>query len=216
MAAMLSYINENRSCHVITIEDPIEFVHVPLSAKFVQREVPTHASSFARALRAALREDPDVIMVGELRDLETMELAIAAAETGHLVLSTLHTINAALTVDRMINVFPPEQQEQMRRSVSEALLAVVSQALLPRQDRPGRIAAYELLCRNPAISNLIRENKLHQIPNVMVGCKKEGMVLLDDWLLELVGKGIISWETGLARAVMKKEFAERFAARKGR
>ncbi|MBI2943983.1 MAG: PilT/PilU family type 4a pilus ATPase [Candidatus Wallbacteria bacterium] len=214
MAAMLAYINENRSCHIVTIEDPIEFVHRSINSKFIQREVPTHAASFARALRAALREDPDVIMVGELRDLETMELAIAAAETGHLVLSTLHTINAALTVDRVINVFPPEQQEQVRRSVSEALLAVVSQALLPRQDRPGRIAAFECLFRNPAISNMIRENKLHQIPNVMVSCKKEGMVLLDDFLFDLVVKGVISWETAQARAVMKKEFAERFAARK--
>ncbi len=215
MAAMLSFINQNRSCHIVTIEDPIEFVHESINCKFIQREVPTHATSFSRALRAALREDPDVIMVGELRDLETMELAIAAAETGHLVLSTLHTISAALTVDRVINVFPPEQQEQIRRSISESMIGVISQALLPRSDRPGRVAAYECLLRNPAIGNLIRENKLHQIPNVMLGCKKEGMVLMDDHLQSLVGRGIISWETAQARAVMKKEFAERFHGRAG-
>src|SRR5690606_26140605 len=190
LAALIDYINRNRSDHILTIEDPIEFVHRNKKCLVNQREVGVHTESFKRALRAALREDPDIILVGELRDLETVAIAIETAETGHLVFGTLHTTTAPATVDRLIDQFPADQQEQIRVMLADTLKGVVAQTLCKKVGG-GRIAALEILLVNHAISNLIREGKTFQIPSVMQTSKAKGMCTLNDSLLDLVKKGLV-------------------------
>jgi twitching motility protein PilT len=207
LAAMIDIVNTERSDHIITIEDPIEFVHQHKSCIVNQREVGPHTKSFAAALRSALREDPDVILVGEMRDLETIQMALTAAETGHLVLATLHTNSAAQTVNRIIDVFPPHQQEQIRVQLSEALLGILAQTLLPRVDGRGRVAAIELLIANSGIRNLIREGKTFQIPSLIETGAKEGMISLDQSLRDMVRRGMISPEEAFVRAVDRDSFA---------
>jgi twitching motility protein PilT len=209
LAALVDYINTNRKEHILTIEDPIEFVHQNKGCLINQREVISHTESFASSLRAALREDPDVILVGEMRDLETIELAITAAETGHLVFGTLHTSSAAKTVDRIIDAFPAGQQAQIRTMLSESLKGVVAQQLLKRADKAGRIAAIEILFVNVAIANLIREGKTFQIPSMIQMAKADGMQLLDQAITELMMQKIISPEEAYIKANDKKSF-ERF------
>ena len=206
LAALVNLINETKADHVITLEDPIEFVHPVKTALVNQREVGAHTASFARALRAALREDPDVIIVGEMRDAETMRLALTAAETGHLVVATLHTTSAYGTIDRLIKSFPPEEQGQIRMALSESLKYVVCQSLLPRKDGKGRIALFEVLKGTMPISTLIRENKLHQIPSMMQIGRSAGMQTVDQGLLDLVQGGFISGETAWRRAEAPADF----------
>lgn len=200
LASLVDLINVNRAAHIITIEDPIEFVHNSKKSLVSQREVGQHTESFARALRAALREDPDVILVGEMRDLETISLAVTAAETGHLVLGTLHTMSAIKTIDRIIDSFPSDQQEQIRIQLAEALKAVVAQQLVSRTDNRGRVAAFEVLLSNNAVANLIREKKTHQIGSVMQTSKKTGMQMLDHALIDLVKRRFIDSKEALTRA----------------
>jgi twitching motility protein PilT len=192
LAAMVNYVNESERGHIMTVEDPIEFVHEPKRCLVNQREVGPHTKSFAAALRAALREDPDVILVGELRDLETTQLAISAAETGHLVFATLHTNSAAKTIDRIIDIFPSGQQAQIRTMLSESLEGVVAQTLLPAKDGKGRVAAVEVLVGVPALRNLIREDKTAQILSVIQTGSQHGMISLDQHLRELVMNGRLS------------------------
>lgn len=206
LAAMVDLINERRTAHIITLEDPIEFVHPHRRSVVNQREVGVHAKSFAAALRAALREDPDVILVGEMRDLETISLALTAAETGHLVLSTLHTSSAASTVNRIIDVFPSHQQEQVRVQLAESLVGVVAQLLLPTADGSGRVPAVEVMVATPAIRNLIRENKVHQIPSAIQTGLKDGMQSLDQSLRHLLKTGRITAEVAYRWAVDKHAF----------
>ncbi|MFG0284664.1 MAG: type IV pilus twitching motility protein PilT [Phycisphaerales bacterium JB039] len=194
LATMLDYINTNYDRHMVTMEDPIEYYHSHKKSIMNQREVGNDVPSFAEALRRVLRSDPDVILVGEMRDLETIEAAIRAAETGHLVFATLHTTGAAKTIDRVVDAFPVTQQNQIRVQLSTALICVLSQALLARVDKPGRIAAYEFLVITPAIANLIREGKTFRIDSAIQTGKKYGMQLLDDHLWSLYTKGIISAE----------------------
>jgi twitching motility protein PilT len=191
LAALVEKINKERADHIITIEDPIEYVHTHKKAMIAQREIHTDTHSFARALRSALREDPDVVLIGEMRDLETIAAALTIAETGHLVFATLHTNTAAQTVDRIVDVFPPHQQPQVRVQLSQIILGIVSQRLLPRIGG-GRIVACEVLFANPAVRNLIRENKAYQITNVIQTGKEEKMVSLDKTLAELVQRGKIT------------------------
>jgi twitching motility protein PilT len=205
LAALVEQVNIERREHIITLEDPIEYVLEPKGCHITQREVRTHTRSFAAALRGALREDPDVIMVGEMRDLETISLAITAAETGHLVLGTLHTGNASRTLDRVLDVFPPDQQEQIRIMVSESLRGVISQQLIPRADGKGRVLALEILTNTPAVANVIREAKTYMLPGIIQTGKKQGMQLMDDALAELYKHGLISGEEALARAEQKAE-----------
>jgi len=209
LAALIDIINRNRYDHIITIEDPIEFVHNHKNCVIDQREVGIHTDSFAYALRSALREDPDVILVGEMRDLETISMAVTAAETGHLVFSTLHTNSAAETVERIINVFPPHQQNQIRMQVAESLLGIVAQTLLPTIDEGGRVPAIELMMATPAIRNIIREEKIHQMPALIQMGRKDGMVSLDQSLKELLLEGVITREEAIRKAIDKKEFMER-------
>ncbi len=209
LAALVEQVNGERREHIITLEDPIEYVLEPKGCHITQREVRTHTRSFAAALRGALREDPDVIMVGEMRDLETISLAITAAETGHLVLGTLHTGNASRTLDRLLDVFPPDQQEQIRIMVSESLRGVISQQLIPRADGNGRVIALEILTNTPAVANVIREAKTYMLPGIIQTGKKQGMQLLDDALTELHKRGLITAEEALARADQKAEMRER-------
>ena len=199
LAAMLDYINHTRRRHIITLENPIEFVYKPDKCIINQREVGDDTDSFAAGLRAALRQDPDVILVGEMRDLETISTAITAAETGHLVFGTLHTKGAANTIDRIIDVFPPEQQEQVRIQLADVLECAIAKALLPRIGG-GRAAAYEILVATPAVRSLIRQNKSFQIPSAMQTGKRQGMQLLDDALADLVRNGEITMETALSTA----------------
>jgi len=205
LAAMVDHINKSREDHVLTIEDPIEFVHFSKKCLVNQRQVGKNTNSFATALKAALREDPDVIMVGELRDLETIELAITAAETGHLVFGTLHTGSAAKTVDRVINSFPTKGQAQIRAMLSESLKGVVSQQLLYTIDKQ-RIVAQEILIGTPAIGNMIREGKTFQIPSIMQASRKEGMTTMDGSIMDLFNKKIISAEEAYRKAFDKKVF----------
>jgi twitching motility protein PilT len=191
LAAMIDLINNQRACHILTLEDPIEYLHRHKKSIVNQREIGPDTKSFANALRAALREDPDVILVGEMRDLETISIAITAAETGHLVLSTLHTVGAAETIDRVIDVFPPHQQEQIRIQLANVLKGVVSQQLLKLQTGRGRIAATEVMVTTPAISNLIREGKSHQIHSMIQTGSKHGMHSMDMNLAELYRRGLI-------------------------
>ncbi|MCB0350185.1 MAG: type IV pilus twitching motility protein PilT [Bdellovibrionales bacterium] len=194
LAAMVDFINKEYNYHILTVEDPIEFVHENQRSIINQREVSNHTKSFAKALKAALREDPDVILVGEMRDLETISLAMTAAETGHLVFGTLHTMSAAKTVDRIIDAFPQAQQAQIRVMLSESLRGVVAQTLFPRADQPGRIAAFEILVNTFAISNLIREGKTFQIPSAMQTGGGDGMMTFESHLKTLVGSGKVSRE----------------------
>jgi len=209
LAAIIDYININRKDHILTIEDPIEFVHMNKSCLVNHREIGTHTESFAAALRAALREDPDVILVGEMRDLETIELAITAAETGHLVFGTLHTSSAAKTIDRIIDAFPAGQQAQIRTMLSESLKGVLCQQLLRRTDKPGRLAALEILFCKTAIANLIREGKTFQIPSVMQTSKGEGMQLLDQAIMDFLMQKKIAPDEAYLKANDKNAF-ERF------
>ncbi len=207
LAAVVNMLNESRQDHIITVEDPIEFVYEKKKCIVNQRQAGKHTKSFSNALRAVLREDPDIIVIGELRDLETISLAITAAETGHLVLGTLHTNNAIRTINRVLDVFPPKQQSQIRAMVSESLRAVVSQRLIPTIDGQRRIPALELLYLKPAIANLIREEKTFQIRSAMQTGRADGMVLLDDSIAELVKSGQVSKETARRFAEDPKRFA---------
>ena len=200
LACLIQMINEKYNSNIITIEDPIEFVYEPVNSVIRQREVGQSTKSFANALRSALREDPDVILVGEMRDLETIQLAVTAAETGHLCFGTLHTTDAASTIDRIIDVFPPSQQQQIRVQLSNVLRGVVCQTLLPRADEEGRVAAREIMVVIPAISNLIREGKSHMIKNAIETGGKFGMITLDKALIELVQGGLVSVEAACAKA----------------
>ncbi|MDH3627468.1 MAG: type IV pilus twitching motility protein PilT [Acidobacteriota bacterium] len=202
LAAMVDHINKTRKDHIITIEDPIEFVHQNRGCLVNQREVGTHTEGFKRALRAALREDPDIVLVGEMRDLETVAIAIETAETGHLVFGTLHTTTACSTVDRVIDQFPGDRQSQIRTMLSESLKGVVAQTLLKKKGG-GRVAALEVLIVTPAISNLIREGKTFQIPSLMQTGKKIGMTLLNDALAELVKKGLVEPEEAYSKSIDK-------------
>jgi twitching motility protein PilT len=192
LAAMINYINENEHSHILTVEDPIEFVHEPKKCLINQRELGPHTLSFNNALRSALREDPDVILVGELRDLETIRLALTAAETGHLVFGTLHTSSAAKTIDRIVDVFPAAEKEMMRTMLSESLRAVISQSLLKTKDGSGRVAAHEIMVGTPAIRNLIRENKVAQMYSAIQTGQNLGMQTLDQCLLDLVRRNVVS------------------------
>lgn len=200
LAAMVHALNQTQAKHIITLEDPIEFVHTPHQCLIQQREVGAHTLSFTNALRAALREDPDVILVGELRDLETIRLAITAAETGHLVLGTLHTSSAAKTMDRIVDVFPAEEKDMMRSMLSESLNAVISQVLCKRKDEQGRVAAYEVMVGTPAVRNLIREGKVAQLHSVIQTGRAAGMQTLDQSLATLVQQGMIDAREASAKA----------------
>ena len=204
LASMIDHINDQEKVHIITVEDPIEYVHPQKKASVTQRQVKRDTNSFSTALRAALREDPDVILIGEMRDLETISMAITAAETGHLVLGTLHTRSAAKTVDRIIDAFPPSQQNQIRAMVAESLRGVVCQQLVQRTDKKGRTPAYEILIGTLAVGNLIRDGKTFQIPSVMQLAVKDGMVLMDQCLAKMVQSRTIPYEQALLRAENKK------------
>jgi twitching motility protein PilT len=212
LAAMIDHVNETCQKHIITIEDPIEFVHQPKKCLINQREVGAHTGSFAAALRGALREDPDVMLVGELRDLETTALAITAAETGHLVFGTLHTNSAPKTIDRLIDVFPSGQQAQVRTMLSESLEGVVAQTLIPTVDKKGRVAAFEILVGVHALRNLIREDKTSQIQSVIQVGSAQGMMTLDQSLKELVISGKITRDAAMARSTNPKLFEQGVAA----
>ena len=216
LAAMVEQINRDRHDHIITLEDPIEYVFQGKGCQISQREVHTHTDSFANALRASLREDPDVIMVGEMRDLETIQLAITASETGHLVLGTLHTSTAPRTLDRLLDVFPIQQQAQIRTMVSESIRGIVCQQLIPRADGKGRALALEIMANNPAVGNLIREAKTFMLPGVIQTGRKQGMKLMDDSLLELLDQGVITAEDAYERSENKKLFAQEMARRQRR
>ncbi|MDD3925055.1 MAG: type IV pilus twitching motility protein PilT [bacterium] len=200
-AAMINQINNERNAHIITIEDPLEYLHTHGKSIINQRELGMDTMSFSNALRAALREDPDVILVGEMRDLETISAAITIAETGHLVLATLHTNNAVQAVDRMIDVFPPYQQEQIRTQLSNNLEAIVAQQLLPKMGQPGRVAAVEVMVATPAIRNLIREAKAHQMYSIIQTSAQFGMQTMDQSLKDLYSRGLISHDDAVSRAI---------------
>ena len=210
LAAMIDYINRQKNCHIITIEDPIEYVHNHKQSMITQREVNVDVESFGKALRSALREDPDIILVGEMRDFETISAAVTAAETGHLVLSTLHTTGAAETLDRIIDVYPPHSQGQIRAQLASNLVGIVSQTLVPTQDGKGRCAALELLKATDAVSANIREGKIYQIPNAIATGKAEGMFTLDQDLARLVRNGKITDAVARGRCQDPKEY-ERYA-----
>ncbi|RYG33473.1 type IV pilus twitching motility protein PilT [bacterium] len=210
LAAMIDHINRTRRCHIMTVEDPIEYVHSDRTSIVNQRELATDTHSFSHALKHVLRQNPDVILVGEMRDLETIQLAITAAETGHLVLSTLHTVDAAQTIDRIVDVFDPEQQSQIRTQLSVTLQAVVSQTLLPvKEPGQGRVAAFEVMVATPAIRTLIREGKTHQLPMDIQTGQEFGMQTLDGHLLRLIAQGQIDYEHALAKCSNAMEFMRR-------
>jgi twitching motility protein PilT len=206
LASILDVANRTRKDHIITIEDPVEFVHQSKSCIVNHREVGLHTKSFSAALRGALREDPDIILVGEMRDLETISLAIEAASTGHLVFSTLHTSSAAKTVDRIIEVFPADQQNQIRSTLSDGLRAIIAQVLFKRVDKKGRSPALEILIATPAVRNLVREGKTHQIASMIQTGRKYGMQLLDDAIMEMLNKGWISAAEAYAKSNDKGKF----------
>ena len=206
LASILDVANRTRKDHIITIEDPVEFVHQSKSCIVNHREVGLHTKSFSAALRGALREDPDIILVGEMRDLETISLAIEAASTGHLVFSTLHTSSAAKTVDRIIEVFPADQQNQIRSTLSDGLRAIIAQVLFKRVDKKGRSPALEILIATPAVRNLVREGKTHQIASMIQTGRKYGMLLLDDAIMEMLNKGWISADEAYAKSNDKGKF----------
>jgi twitching motility protein PilT len=206
LAAMIDHLNSTQNCNIISLEDPIEFMHRSKQAQIIQRELGTHLPSFAEGIRAALREDPDVILVGELRDLETISLALTAAETGHLVFATLHTQDTAQTIDRIIDVFPPHQQQQVRSQLAMALQGVVCQTLAKTADGHGRVVATEVLVVTPAVRNLIREGKSHQIYSVMQAGAAHGMHTLDQHLADLVRTRRITYEVGLEKCHHIEDF----------
>jgi twitching motility protein PilT len=206
LAAIIDEANRTRKDHIITIEDPIEFVHESKNCIINHREVGIHTKSFSSALRGALREDPDIILVGELRDLETISLAVEASATGHLVFGTVHTTSAAKTVDRIIEVFPTGEQMQIRSTLADGIRAVISQTLFKRMDRGGRVAALEILIATPAVRNLIRESKTFQIPSAIQTGKKYGMQLLDDHIMELLNRGVIKADDAYNKANEKAKF----------
>lgn len=208
LAAMINQINENKRCHILTIEDPIEYLHRHKKSIVHQREVGCDSTSFSDALRGALREDPDVIMVGEMRDLETISAAVTAAETGHLVLSSLHTIGAAMTIDRIIDAFPPHSQGQIRTQLAGVLKGIITQQLIPLSDGSGRCAAFEILIGTDGVLNLIRDNKAHQINSALQTGAKEGMCTLDYSLAQLVNDGKITIEQALGKANNKQELLQ--------
>jgi twitching motility protein PilT len=213
LAAMLGLINEHRACHILTLEDPIEYLHSHRKSIVNQREIGADSHTFANALRASLRQDPDVILVGEMRDLETIGIAITAAETGHLVMATLHTINAPQTVDRIIDIFPPHQQQQIKVQLSNSLIGVLSQQLLRLRDSDGRIAATELMVVTPAVRNLIREGKTHQIYSAMQTGARFGMQTMDSSLRTLYREGKISYEDALNYAIDPESMLRELDAR---
>ena len=206
LAAMIDFINENEFGHILTVEDPIEFVHTSKKCLINQREVGPHTLSFSNALRSALREDPDVILVGEMRDLETIRLALSAAETGHLVFGTLHTSSAAKTIDRIVDVFPAAEKEMVRSMLSESLRAVISQTLCKTKDEQGRVAAHEVMIGTPAIRNLIRENKIAQMYSAIQTGQNVGMQTLDQNLQDLVKRNVISVNEARGKAANKDSF----------
>jgi len=206
LAAMINYLNETYEGHIITIEDPIEFVHKSKKCLINQRELGAHTHSFANALRSALREDPDIILVGEMRDLETIQLALTAAETGHLVFGTLHTSSAYKTVDRVIDVFPPNQQAQVRAQFAESIEGIMTQTLLKKKTG-GRVAALEILVATTAVRNLIREAKLHQIPGIMQASQKDGMQTMDMALVDLASRGLVTKAEAQSRSMNPNLFA---------
>jgi twitching motility protein PilT len=210
LAALIDFINRDRDDHILTLEDPIEYVFDSKGCHVNQREVHKHTDSFARALRGALREDPDVIMVGEMRDLETIQLALTAAETGHLVLGTLHTGNAPRTLDRVLDVFPTDQRGQIRIMVSESLRGILSQQLVPRADGTGRVMAMELLVNSPAVANCIREGKTFMLPGVMQTGKNVGMVTMDESLRKLYIQGLITQQEAMYRSEDKNQMRDFF------
>ena len=213
LAALVDLINRTRSDHILTIEDPIEFVHQSKQCLITQRQVGLHTRSFKQALRAALREDPDVVLVGEMRDLETVSIALETAETGHLVFGTLHTTTASSTIDRIIDQFPADRQSQVRVMLSESLRGVIAQTLC-RKIGGGRVAAREILLTIPAVSNLIREGKTFQIPSIMQTNRKAGMVTLNDALIELVDQGLVEPKEAYMKAVEKAGFAQALKTRR--
>ncbi len=206
LAAIIDQANKTRKDHIITIEDPIEFVHESQKCVVNQREVGMHTKSFSAALRGALREDPDIILVGEMRDLETTSLAVEAASTGHLVFATLHTTSAVGTVDRIVEIFPATQQDQIRSTLADGLRAVLAQVLFKRMDRRGRCVALEILIATPAVRNLVRERKTHQIPSMIQTGKQYGMQLLDDAIMDLYKKGWVGADEAYAKANDKSQF----------
>ncbi len=206
LAAMVDYVNENEYGHILTVEDPIEFVHQSKKCVINQREVSTHTMSFSNALRSALREDPDVILVGEMRDLETIRLALTAAETGHLVFGTLHTSSAAKTIDRIVDVFPAAEKEMVRSMLSESIRAVISQTLLKTRDGTGRVAAHEIMVGTPAIRNLIRENKIAQMYSSIQTGQNVGMQTLDQCLQDMVKRNLVSVGEARTKAANKDMF----------
>lgn len=209
LAALTDYANSTRSQNIIALEDPIEFVHRPKKSLVVQRQVGMHTDSYASALRAALREDPDIILVGELRDEETISLSMTAAETGHLVISTMNTISAAQTINRIVNAFPPRQQSQIRTMLADSLRGVISQQLLRNRDGQGRSLAVEIMLGTQGVANLIRENKMHQVNSVIQTNSRKGMMMMDESLFQLVESGAVSGKEALDRAHDKNTFAER-------
>jgi twitching motility protein PilT len=212
LAAMVDALNQTQAKHIITIEDPIEFVHTPQQCLIQQRELGAHTLSYANALRAALREDPDVILVGELRDLETIRLAITAAETGHLVLGTLHTSSAAKTMDRVVDVFPAQEKEMVRSMLSESLNAVISQVLCKRKDGQGRVAAFEVMVGTPAVRNLIREGKVAQLYSAIQTGRGAGMQTLDQSLAALAQQDLIDQHTAGALSTVPQNLGANRAA----
>jgi twitching motility protein PilT len=206
LAAMIDDINARDKGHILTIEDPIEFVHARKNCLVSQREVGVHSPSFAEALHSALREDPDIVLVGELRDLETMSIAVTAAEMGILVMGTLHTNGAAATVDRIVNAFPADKQAHVRTMLSTSLRGVISQQLIPRADKRGRVAALEILINTPAVSNLIRQGKLDQLENTMQSGAQHGMRTMDSAIQDLLDKGVISGRAAFEKAINKQRF----------
>jgi len=208
MAALLDIINQERKDHIVTVEDPIEYLFEPKNCNVNQRHVRRHTANFATALRSAMRADPDVIMVGEMRDLETISMAITAAETGHLVLATLHTTNAVRSIDRLIDVFPPKEQEQIRAMVSESMRGVISQQLIPRADGLGREPALEIMIATPAVGNLIRERRTFQLLSVLQTGKKLGMTTMDDSIRKLLNQGVITRERALFHSENPRSFSK--------
>lgn len=209
LATMIDWINKNQDRHIVTIEDPIEYYHGHQKGLVTQREIGADVPDFPEALRRVLRQDPDVILLGEMRDLATISAAITAAETGHLVLGTLHTTGSARTVNRIVDAFPANQQEQIRAQLSVSLIAVISQVLLPRNGKPGRAAAFEIMIMTPAIANLIRKNESNKIPSAIQTSRKLGMITLDDSLLDLVKRGVVTREAALEVAQDDKDLEAR-------
>jgi len=209
LATMIDWINQTMDRHIVTIEDPIEYYHGHKKGLVTQREVGVDVPDFVEAMRRVLRQDPDVILLGEMRDLDTISAAITAAETGHLVFGTLHTTGSARTVNRIIDAFPANQQEQIRAQLSVSLVCVISQVLLPKADKSGRVAAFEVMIMNPAIANLIRKNETNKIPSTIQTSKKLGMITLDDYLIDLVKRGVVTRETALDAAQDDKDMETR-------